>query len=210
MRRSLLGLLTVAAIGGLLLTAGCEVFQQDPTLRVVSINGGKSLRADIADYYSYFDPIDSEYILIYQYMPDTVEVVLEYIEIGAGLPTWTPYVATVTEAKIKYTSTNADDPFPYEPSTVTIPLRQTVKADASGKLTTAFKMTAMSATFKQLSYEGEVQEPPPNGEYNIVDLIKATITFTAYDSVADRTVKTAGDFAIEVGNFYDDLNRFGQ
>jgi hypothetical protein len=207
MRRSLLGLLTVAAIGGLLLTAGCEVFQQDPTLRVVSINGGKSLRADIADFYSYFDPIDSEYILIYQYMPDTVEVVLQYIEIGAGLPTWTPYVATLTEAKIKYSGTSEDAP---AYTSATVPLRQTVKADATGKMTTTFNMTAMSATFKQTWFEGEVQEPPPNGEYNIFDLIKATVTFSGYDSVADRAVKTAGDFQIEVGNFYDDLNRFGQ
>lgn len=209
MRRSLLGLLTVAAIGGLLLTTGCEVFQQDPTLRVASINRGKTLRADIADYMQYMTP-DSDFVSIYQFMPETVEVILQYIEIGAGLPTWTPYVATLTDAKIKYSSTNTEDPFEYVQATATIPLRQTVNVDATGKSTTAFNMTVMSAAFKQTNYEGNVQDPPPDGEYDVVDIVKATVTFSGYDSVADRPVKAAGDFSIEVGNFYDDLNRFGQ
>jgi len=206
MRRSLIGLLIVVA-AGLLLVTGCEFFMQSATLRVVSINDGKTLRADIADYWVYMTP-DSELVSIYQYMPESVKVVLQYVEIGAGLPTWTPYEALIEEAKISYRSTNTENPPDSAYSKAVIPLAQTVTADKTGKTTHTFYLTAMSATFKQAFFEAA--EPPPEGDdYSIVDVIDATIEFKGYDSVAGRAVKAKGEFQIEVGNFYDDLNRLG-
>ena len=102
MRRSLFGLLTVVAAAGLLLVAGCQVFEPVGSLRVVSINGGNALRSDIVDFMLYFDKVDSEFVVLYQYMPDSVPVVLQYVEIGPGLPTWTPYVADINKVVIKY------------------------------------------------------------------------------------------------------------
>ena len=204
MRRSLFGLLTVVAIAGLLLVAGCEVFEQSGTLRVVSINSGNTLRSDIADFMVYFDKDDSEYVMVWQHMPDSVEFVLQYVEIGPGLPTWTPYVAHISKAVISYRGTSEDAPV-YAPAT--IPLTQTVMSDPAAKQTTTFYMEVLTASFKYTFWEEWMQDPP---DYDIFDLIDATATFSGYDTVANREVKAAGKFQIQVGNLYDDLNRFGQ
>jgi hypothetical protein len=204
MRRSLFGLLTVVATAGLLLVAGCEVFEQSNTLRVVSINNGNTLRSDIADFFVYFDPVDSEYIMIWQHMPDSVEVVLQYVEIGPGLPTWTPYVAHIKQVDISYKKTSEDAPV-YPPAR--IHLQQTVTSDPAGKLTTTFYMEVLSATFKYDQWEEWMQEPP---DYDIFDLIEAKATFSGYDPVANRDVSAVGKFQIQVGNLYDDLSRFGR
>ena len=81
MRRSLLGLLTVVATAGILIMAGCE---RSATLRVISINGGNELRSDLADFLCYMTP-DSDLVTLVQSPPDSVQVVMQYVEIGAGL-----------------------------------------------------------------------------------------------------------------------------
>jgi len=213
MRRSLFGLLTVVAVASLLLVAGCEVFQvgldRSGTLRVVSINGGKALRSDMADYFVYFDKVDSEYVTFFQFMPDSVQVELQYVEIGPGLPTWTPYVAHINKAVIKYITTNLEEKENLNYSPATFPLTQTVQSDPDGKQTTTFYMKAVTPTFKQTWFTEYIDEEDPY-LFNVLDLIDATVTFTGFDTVANREVQAAGKFQIEVGNFYDDPSRFGQ
>ena len=207
MRRSLLGLLTVLAAGSLLVMAGC---QRDATLRVVSINNGKTLRSDLSDFYQYTitEDDDVEVITLSQVMPDSVEVVLQYVEIGAGMPTWTPYEALIRQATIRFASKNlTDESPPYEDAKIT--LSQSCVADASGKTITTFYMTPISAAWKQKVFGDFIDEDDP--EYmDIIDLADATVTFSGYDSVANREVRGAGKFQIEVGNFYDDPSRFGR
>ena len=204
MRRSLLGLLTVVAIAGLLVMTGCE---RTEVLRVVSINRGNTLRVDIADFLAYFDPIDSEYVTIYQHMPDSVEVVLQYVEIGAGLPTWTPYQVTINQATVTFTSKMSvgDEPLVYTKAVV--PLDQTVMSDKTGKTKTTFFMTAIPAVWKQLNLLDYMIEPP---EYDLVDLARAQFDFSGYDPISDRDVKATGYLQVEFGNLYDDLSRFGK
>jgi hypothetical protein len=203
MRRSLLGLLTLVTVAGLLSMTGCE---RSATLRVVSINNGMALRSDIADFMQYFDKEDSWYVTLYQYMPDSVPVVMQYVEIGAGLPTVTPYTASINRAVISYTKSSEDAP---DYTSATIPLSVTVPSDPTGKKTTTFHMNVVTATFKQTNWEEDVQEDDPYFT-DIFDLISATATFYGYDSVADRELKAVGKFQIEVGNFYDDPSRFGK
>jgi len=203
MRRSLLGLLTVVTAAGLLSMTGCE---RSATLRVVSINNGMTLRSDIADFMQYFDKEDSFYVTLFQYMPDSVPVQLQYVEIGAGMPTWTPYTASINRAVIKYAKSSEDAP---EYSDATIPLNVTVPSDPTGKKSTSFYVNVVTATFKQTNWEEDVQDEDPYYT-DIFDLISATATFYGYDSVADREVRAAGKFQIEVGNFYDDPSRFGK
>jgi hypothetical protein len=205
MRRSLLGLLTVVATASLLITAGCE---RSATLRVLSINGGSTLRSDLSDFYVYFDKIDSDYVTLYQITPDSVQVVLEYVEIGAGLPTWTPYEALLNKATIGFKSKLATDEPPVY-TTVSIPLTQSVVADRTGKTKTTFWMTAVPATWKSLIFTDYANEDDPTFT-DIVDLAEATITFTGYDSVANRDLKASGLLQVEFGNFYDDPSRFGK
>jgi hypothetical protein len=204
MRRSLLGLLTLVAIGSLLVMAGCE---RSGTLRVVSINNGNMLHVDIADFYQYMTP-DSEFVTLYQVTSDSVKVELEYVEIGAGLPTWTPYEALINQATVKFTSKNlTDEPPVYEDVKVT--LAQACQADASGKKKTTFYMTLIPGAWKQKVFGDFIVDDDPEF-IDIIDLADAKITFSGYDSVANREVKAVGTLPVEFGNLYDDPRRFGK
>lgn len=197
MRRSLLGLLTLVAVAGLLLVAGCEFFQQDSVLRVASINRGVALKSDVDDWELVppEDPEDPPFYEFCGYPQDTVEIAMQYVEIGAGLPTWTPYEAIITKAQIQYRSL-LDPEIVYDPAL--IPMTQYVMADHTNKKVTKFFMTVATASWKS-TYFGEA-EPP---EYEVLDLIEATIKFTGYDSVARRDVAASGKLTIEIGNFPD-------
>jgi hypothetical protein len=204
MRRSLLGLLTLIAIAGLV-TTSC---QREATLRVISINGGNTLRSDLTDYYVYFDKVDSSDVILQQTNSDSVKVELQYVEMGAGLPTWTPYLAMLNQATVTFKSKlTTDQPPTYQK--VIIPLTMTVPADASGKTKISFWITAIPAEWKSLVFADYASSEDPN-QIDIIDLAEATLTFSGYDSVANREVKAAGTFAVEFGNFYDDPTRFGK
>lgn len=212
MRRSQFGLLIAIAAAGLLLAPGCQVLEPIGSLTVVSINGGNTLRSDLSDFYVYFDRVDSEYIRLFQITPETVPVEMQYAEIGAGLPTWRPGVAVVTSASVKFRSKNISGAdIQYEDAKIA--LRQAVPSDQTGKKITTFSMNPISASWKQKIFGGEgagvINE---DDEYynDIVDLVEATITFTGYDSVANRDLITSGAFLVEFGNFYDDPSRFGK
>ena len=212
MRRSQFGLLIAVAAAGLLLAPGCQIMQPIGSLTVVSINGGNTLRSDLSDFYVYFDRVDSEYIRLFQITPDSVQVEMQYAEIGAGLPTWRPGVAIVTQASVKFTSKNiSGNDIQYE--VAKIGLRQAVPSDQTGKKTTTFFMSPISSSWKQKVFGGEgagvINE---DDEYynDIVDLADATITFTGYDSVANRLLSAQGTYLVEFGNFYDDPSRFGK
>ncbi len=203
MRRSLFSLLTVVAIAALLVTTGCE---RSSVLRVASINGGNTVRSDIADFYTYFDKVDSEWVTIYQVLPDTVLVEVQYVEIGAGLPTWTPYVAVINKATITYNS--ADPTVTYDPAV--IPMSWSVKSDPTSPKVTkynTFAMTVVSGTWKEKAFGGDVADPP---DYDILDLVDATLKISGYDSVALKTVEATGKFQIEFGNLYDDPSKLGK
>jgi|WetSurMetagenome_2_1015567.scaffolds.fasta_scaffold299715_1 hypothetical protein len=204
MRRSLLGLLTVVAIASLLITAGCE---RSATLRVLSINGGNTLRVDLTDFYLYFDKVDSEFVTLVQVSPDSVQVVLQYVEIGAGLPTYTPYEALINKATVTFKSKLAEEAPSYSP--VTIPMQQSALADQSGKTKTTFWMTPIPAAWKSLVFGEFLNDDDPYFN-DIVDMAEGKIEFSGYDSVANREVKAAGMFQVEFGNFYDDPSRFGK
>ena len=205
MRRSLLGLLTVVATAGLLVMAGCE---RSATLRVTSINGGNTLRSDLSDFYQYFDKVDSETVTLVQTNPDSVKVELQYVEIGAGMPTWTPYEALLDQATVTFRSKlTVDQPPVYQK--VIIPLTEAVPADASGKTKVSFWITVIPATWKQLVFV-DFTNTDDVTYIDLVDLAEATVTFTGYDSVANRNVSASGKLEVEFGNLYDDPTRFGK
>jgi hypothetical protein len=200
MRRSLIGLLTVVAIAGLLITTGCE---RSNVLRVVQLNRGNSLQSDVADFFTYFDKVDSEWISVYQAAPDSIEVELQYVEIGAGLPTWTPYQASINRITVTYKS--ADPTITYD--NAIIPMFMSVVADREGKKTRKFTTTVVPAWWKEKTFGDDVVEPP---DYDLLDVVDATIKFSGYDSVSGRAVEASGKLSIEFGNFYDDPTSFGK
>ena len=208
MRRSQFGLLIVVAAAGLLLAPGCQIIQPIGSLTVVSINGGNTLRSDLSDFYVYFDKVDSDYVTIFQVPPDSVKVDMQYAEIGAGLPTWRPYEAVITQASVKFTSKKiGENSPPYE--VAKIGLREAIQSDPSGKKITTFFMTPISSSWKDKVFVDFRSEDDPN-LIETVDLADAVVTFTGYDSVANHNVSASGTFQVEFGNFYDDPSRFGK
>jgi hypothetical protein len=204
MRRSQFGLLTVVAAVGLLLAPGCQLVEPIGSLTVVSINGGNTLRSDLSDFY--LVPVESVYV--YQINPDSTTVEMMYAEVGAGLPTWTPPIAIVTQASVKFTSKNlSGEEVPYE--VAKIGLREAIPSDPTDRKTTTFHMTPVSASWKQKVFADFIEEDDPTF-LNIVDLADAVITFTGYDSVTSRQLSASGTFQVEFGNFYDDPNRLGK
>jgi hypothetical protein len=201
MRRSLFGLLTVVAIAALFVMTGCE---RDSTLRVASVNSGNSLQSDLADFFKYFDKEDSEWVTVTQSPPDSVEIQLEYVEIGAGLPTWTPFEAVINRATITYTS-KSTPPKTYDNAVV--PMTAHVIADQTNKKTTKFWMTVASSTWKNKYYPSDNYDET---QVELVDIVEASIKFSGWDASALRTVEATGKLQIEFGNFYDDPSKFGK
>jgi len=199
MRRSLLGLVTLVAAASLLLVTGCELFQQSSVLRVASINRGVALKSDIADFAVWTDPEDPEAEPQYTYaiMADSAEIQMQYVEIGAGLPTWTPYEAIINKAEVRYKS-QVDPEMVYDPAV--IPMTQYVMADHTNKKITKFYATVVPAVWKTTYFEGEVSYPP---DYGTIDVVEATVKFSGWDSVSLRTVEATGKLTIEFGNFPD-------
>jgi hypothetical protein len=199
MRRSLLGLLTLVAVAGLLLVAGCEFFQQDSVLRVASINRGVALRSDVDDWalQPSDDPEEPPYYVFGGALPDSIEVALQYLEIGAGLPTWTPYEAVINKATVTYKSL-LDPETVYDPAI--IPMTQYVMADHTNKKITKFFVTVVTATWKRTYFS---ESEPPEIDPDPQDVVEATIKFSGWDSVAVRTVEATGKLTIEFGSFPD-------
>jgi hypothetical protein len=182
--------------------------QREATLRVISINGGNTLRSDLTDYYVYFDKVDSSDVILQQVNPDSVKVELQYVEIGAGLPTWTPYIALLNQATVTFKSKlTVDQPPEYQK--VVVPLTQAIQADASGKTRASFWFTPIPAAWKQVVF-GDFASVEDPTQIDLVDVAEATVTFSGYDSVANRDVSASGKFEVEFGNLYDDPSRFGK
>ena len=202
MRRSLLGLLTVVAVAGLLIMAGCE---RSSVLRVVSVNHGRTLESDVADWGIWTDPMDPEATpeLVYTVRADSAEIELQYVEIGAGLPTWTPFEAIINRATITYKS-QMDPEIIYDP--VVVPMTAYIMSDPTGKKTTKFVTTVLPVWWKIQYFDGDVSDPP---DYDLLDVVEATIRFAGWDSVSLGNVEATGKLQIEIGNFYDNEHAFG-
>jgi hypothetical protein len=206
MRRSLLGLLTVAAIAGLLITTGCSVFERSNVLRVVKINRGTSLHVDVADWWVYKDPSDptADPEQVFTMRGETTEVELQYVEIGAGLPTWTPYEVIISKATIAFTRTQPDAE-PFDPPSITVPMDFNVPVDPTGKKTSKAVFEVAPEWWVERNFEAN--DPTEVGDIVVAD---AKITFTGVDSVSGRQVQAIGRLDVQFADFYDDPSSPGR
>jgi len=206
MRRSLLGLLTVVAIAGLLITTGCEVFERSNVLRVVKINGGSSLNVDVTDWWIYKDPSDpeAEPEQVYSMVGATTEVELQYVEIGAGLPTWTPYQAIITKAKIEFKRTQPDGEL-FDPISITVPMDFNVPVDPAGKKTAKTSFEVAPEWWVEQNFDAN--DPTAVGDIVVAE---AKITFTGADSVSGKLIQAIGMLDVHLADFYDDPQSMGK
>ncbi len=195
----LLGFLALASI--VLVGSGC---QQQNVLRVTSVNDNLPINADLADFGLYTDPTDpeAEPELISITPSQNAELVLQYVEIGSGLPTWTPYQAIVHTGRIIYKSASGVDR-----GRVTLPLNIAVMADREGRRTVKAKAQLVPASWLIEQYGDDIADQPDDLE--IIDEVDGTLTLQATDSLTGRDVQCVAKFRVVVGNLYDDPSRIG-
>jgi hypothetical protein len=208
MRRAVLGLLSFVAVFALLTTLSC---QRSNSLRIVSVNADKTsgiVYCDLGDYGVFRDPTDpeAEPEWIVAIGDELAEVELQYVEIGPGLPTWTPYQAHISKCKVKYTFVAGEDPGPIPD--VNLPVKMTVMSDPTGEKTATGIINVLPAVWKE-EYWGS---PPGEPETDPTELtiLRATITLEGTDDATGKAVRAVNDVQLKVGNFWDDPSRIGQ
>ncbi len=194
MRRIALGLFIVLAGAALLLTTGC---QHANALRVVEINGGQPFQSDLMDYGVITDPEgDPEEIEV---VPDDFcSIQLQYVEVGLGLPTWTPYQANIKQAQITYEAIPGLGEEPDELPVVVLPMAILVKSDPSGSEIVEGTINILPAWVKENSFD-------VGDQY----ILKATVKISGTDDATGEKVEATGVVQISVSDYWDDPNSIG-
>lgn len=206
MRRFAFGFLAVLAIAGLVLTAGC---QRDRSLRVASINEGAPLLSDLVDFGEVViqEPgEDPEIYPIAEVPTDIVPIEFQYVEIGLGLPTWTPYWANIEKATITYTNMTTGETY----EAVQVGMSGQIESDPTGGTTEQFSITIAPGNWKALTFEDDLQDSPEDDDYGTVAVVKAHVEVEGHDYVSNKTVKATKEFDITFGNYWDEPSRLGQ
>jgi len=203
-RRTFFGLFALFAFFGLLATS-C---QHSGALRVVSINNGKEVQSDLVDFGIYRDPTDpeAEPELISVTPEDIIPIELQYVEIGPGLPTWTPYQANITRAQISFDKKLGE--LQGNPDPVNVVVNWAVPADPTGKKTVTAYLTICPALWKEQWFGDEAANDP--SELNAVGTYSARVRLTGIDDASGATVTAEGTVLVTFGNFFDDESRIGQ
>jgi hypothetical protein len=202
MRRTLFALAVFTAAALLLTATSCE--QRTHVLRVVHINGGMPVYSDIADWFLYNDPAipDSEeefqYLAIFH--DDTAQVEFQYVEVGAGLPTWTPYHVTMYNYTVYYRDVY-DTTVTFD--SMVMPMTLSVPVDREGKKTVTTNLVWASAEWKQRYFQGHLGDAPDDGD-GFFGAIEASVRFTGYDSVSSRKIESWAHYTVDVSDFWDD------
>jgi hypothetical protein len=206
MRRTLFALAVFAAAALLVTATSCT--QRSHVLRVVDINKGMRIMSDIADWYLYNDPQipdseeDFQYITFFD--DESASVEFQYVEVGAGLPTWSPFQATIYTYTIWY-SEAADTAVKYD--SIVVPTTVSVMADPAGKKTATAYLKIVDADWKRRLFGGHIGDAPDDGDGFTATLL-AKMRFIAYDSIANRTDTTWANTTVDVSDFWDDPSSF--
>ncbi len=191
MRQILLALVFLAS--SFFLMTSC---QRDNALRVVGLP--TPFYADLIDRGIERDPETGE--------PEEIEVVpddvatgeFQYVEIGPGLPTWTPYQAHIEQVRIKFSRKMGDElaePLP----DIVVPCKFVVPSDPTGKKKVSASFHVLPSWYKDEYLMG----------YDYI-ILEATLTFTGYDDASGRDITAQNKMEVVVSDFYDDPTRIGQ
>ncbi len=191
MRRNLFVLLLVCA--AMFTMVSC---QRENALRVVSIQ--TPYYADLVDYGIEHDPETGEPEEVEVVPIDKVKAEFQYVEIGPGLPTWTPYQAHIEKATITFKRTGGDElaePLPQ----IVVPCNIVVQSDPTGKKTVTGEFELFSAWYKEEYLSG----------YDYL-VLEATVKFSGYDDASGKPIEATNKLEVSVSDFYDDPTRIGQ
>lgn len=209
MRRTVVGLLSVAAAFAIIFSLSCQRTNglDEKALRIVSVNKGNPVRVDLADFGVYRDPEDPEAdpVLFAIVTEKNIEVELQYVEIGLGLPTWTPYQASLRQFEVTYRwvmGEEANSP----PDRVRLPMRGTVMSDPSGDKTSRVYITIAPAAWQESYFD--IPDDPFEGSEPAV--YSATIKVSGYDDASGLALEAKADVEVSFANYWDDISRIGQ
>jgi hypothetical protein len=180
---------------GLLAVVLMSACQRENALRVVSIQS--PYYADLVDYGQERDE-EGEITEIEVVPTDVVEAEFQYVEIGPGLPTWTPYQAHIEKATISFRRIGGDElsePLP----NITVPCKIVVQADPTGKKVVKGKFELFSPWYKEEYLSG----------YDYL-VLEATVKFSGYDDASGKPIEAQNKMEVSVADFYDDPTRIGQ
>lgn len=210
MRRAVSGLLTFVALLALVPMLSCfqlQLGENDNPLRIMSVNGDGIVMADIGDYGIFRDPTDpeGEPEWVSGCNDVIVPVVMQYVEIGSGYQTWTPYVAKITKARIKYTYVSGEN---VELPDVNLPVNFSIKSDPSGQKTFTGNVNVMPAIWLIEHFGGPGGSPPE--DITELSVYRATLTLEGVDESSGKALRAVADIQINVGDYWDDPSRLGQ
>ncbi len=193
-RTALRRIIFVSALGllALLLLPAC---QRENALRVVSVES--PYYADLVDYGIERDE-EGEVTVIEVTPTDVVEAEFQYVEIGPGLPTWTPYQAHVEKVTISFKRIGGDELYQPLPN-ITVPCKVVVQADPTGKKIVSGTFELFSAWYKEEYLSG----------YDYL-VLEATLKFSGYDDASGKPIEATNKMEVSVADFYDDPTRIGQ
>uniref|UniRef100_A0A7C4CBY5 Uncharacterized protein n=1 Tax=candidate division WOR-3 bacterium TaxID=2052148 RepID=A0A7C4CBY5_UNCW3 len=209
MRRTVVGLLSVAAAFAIIFSLSCQRTNDldEKALRIVSVNKGEPVRVDLADFGVYRDPEDpeAEPVLFAVTSEKVVDIELQYVEIGVGMPTWTPYQASIRQFEITYRwvmGEEANSP----PDRVRLPMRAAVVSDPSGDKTTTARLTIAPTAWQTTFFD--IPDDPFEGSDPAV--YSATIKVSGYDDASGMSLEAKTDVEVSIANYWDDISRIGQ
>jgi len=191
LRRNLFVLLLVCA--AMFTMVSC---QRENALRVVSIQS--PYYSDLIDRGIERDPETGEPEEIEVIPTDVASVQFQYVEIGLGLPTWTPYQAHIEKATITFKRIGGDElsePLPQ----IVVPCKLVVQSDPSGKKTVTGNFELLSSWYKEEYLMG----------YDYL-ILEATVKFSGFDDASGKPIEATNKMEVSVSDFYDDPTRIGQ
>lgn len=208
MRRNLSVLVVLCAAAALLTAVSCQRLN---ALRIVSVNDGNPIQIDIADFASYVDD-DGDRFFEFQIPNGVVPIAFQYVEVGLGQPSWTPYVVQVQKITIDYEDAGIVPGEGQEYTRVVQRVDFSVASDPTGKDVTEVDITIMPAQWIEQYFDGEAEEEDPEGlsGYRTVATLNAKIKAEGVDQASNLKVQAEAEVLVSLGTYYDDPDRYGQ
>ncbi len=188
-----------------LLVAGC---QRDNALRIVAVTPQGATFGDITDFTTWTDPTEPqpEPKLIPYTTSDIVEIELQYVEIGLGLPTWTPYQAHIKKIELTYRDVSSVPPLVFDPQKVIINTDIVVPADVKGIKTAKATFPIVTGQWKEKNLE--VADDPTETGGNVT--VRVSIKVSGNDDASGKPIEAQTEFTVNFGNYWDDPSTIGQ
>jgi len=192
MRRIALGSFAVLAGLTLVFFAGCT---HENALRVVSLNDGNPFFSDLMDYGIVNDEEGDPYTV--EIVPDDVcEIGLQYVEVGIGLPTWTPYQANIEQVQVTLSWIAGDEPDELPP--LILPLKMSIMADRTGESPVIGTFNILPAWYKENYFDVD-------GVY----VLKAAVKVSGTDQTSGAKLEATSEVQVSVSDYWDDPNSIG-